>query len=130
VKIAIVTDDGRTVSSHFGRAVHYAVLTVEDGVVVARELRDKFSPHGMHVSHDESADGVHGTDPASQARHDQMAAAVADCAAVLCRGMGQGAYQRLAANGIRPIVTDIEDIDLAAIECAAGRIIDHPEKLH
>jgi hypothetical protein len=44
--------------------------------------------------------------------------------------MGQGAYDRIAANGIRPIVTDLRDVDEAAIECAAGRIVDHSERLH
>jgi predicted Fe-Mo cluster-binding NifX family protein len=59
-----------------------------------------------------------------------MAAAITDCSAVICGGMGQGAYDRLAANGIRPVVTDLQDVDEAAIECAAGRIVDHAERLH
>jgi predicted Fe-Mo cluster-binding NifX family protein len=131
VKIAIATDDGRTVSMHFGRAAHYAVLTVEGGVVTGRELRDKFSPHGTpaQAAHEQES-GPHGTGPGSDVRHDQMAAAIADCAALICGGMGQGAYDRMAANGIRPIVTDLRDVDEAAIECAAGRIVDHSERLH
>jgi predicted Fe-Mo cluster-binding NifX family protein len=131
VKIAIATDDGRTVSAHFGRAGYYAVLTVEDGVVVAREMRPKFSPHASGVgTHEGRESGRHGVGPASDARHDQMAAAVADCSVVICGGMGQGAYDRMTANGIRPIVTDLQDVDEAAIECACGRIIDHVERLH
>lgn len=103
MKIAIATDDGRTVSMHFGRASHYAVLSVVDGVVVGRELRDKFSPHGTVVeARHEPENGPHGVGPDSDMRHDQMAAAIADCSALICGGMGQGAYDRLAANGIRP----------------------------
>ncbi len=131
MKIAIATDDGRTVGSHFGRAANYAVLTVESGSVVAREIRPKFSPHGSgNEVHEERAVGPHGVGPASDARHDQMAAAIADCKAILCGGMGRGAYDRLAANGIEPIVTDIRDIDEASIEYAAGRIVNHMERLH
>lgn len=131
MKIAIVTDDGRTVSRHFGRASHYSVLTVEEGAVVAREMRPKFSPHGSGLdAHEEHVSGPHGVGPASDSRHDQMAEAIGDCSAVICGGMGQGAYARMAANGIRPIVTDIGDVDEAAIECAAGRIVDHTELLH
>ena len=131
MKIAIATDDGRTVSMHFGRAAHYAVLTVEDGVVIDRELRDKFSPHGtVAQAPHERESGPHGTGPGSDARHDQMTAAIEDCSALICGGMGQGAYDRIAARGIRPIVTDLRDADEAAIECAAGRIIDHSERLH
>jgi predicted Fe-Mo cluster-binding NifX family protein len=59
-----------------------------------------------------------------------MAAVIADCEAVLCGGMGMGAYQRMADNGIRPIVTDIRDVDEAALACAAGTIVDHIERLH
>jgi predicted Fe-Mo cluster-binding NifX family protein len=132
VKIAIATDSGRTVSMHFGRAARYAVLTVEDGVVIERELRDKFSPHGTPAAeaHEERGTGPHGTGQGSDLRHDQMASAIADCSAVICGGMGYGAYSRMEANGIRPIVTDIRDVDEAAIECAAGRIVDHSERLH
>ena len=131
MKIAIATDDGHTVSMHFGRAAHYAVLTVEDGLVVERELRDKFSPHGtVQQTRHEPESGPHGTGPDSDTRHDQMAASVADCSALICGGMGQGAYTRIAANGIRPIVTDLRGVDEAAIECAAGRIVDHSELLH
>ncbi len=132
MKIAIATDDGRTVSRHFGRAAHYAVLTVEDGAVVAREMRrPKFSPHGSGGDvHEEREAGPHGTGPADDVRHDQMAAAIADCSVVICGGMGRGAYDRMAANGIRPIVTDLQDVDEAAAECAAGHIVDHAEWLH
>lgn len=131
MKIAIATDDGRTVGRHFGRAIYYAVLTVEDGAVVGRELRSKFSPHGSGIEvHEEREAGPHGVGPASDARHDQMALAIADCSAVICGGMGRGAYDRMTANGIRPIVTNLQDVDEAAIECAAGRIVDHVERLH
>jgi len=41
MKIAAITDDGVTISQHFGRAPYYAVLTVEEGRVVRRELREK-----------------------------------------------------------------------------------------
>ena len=55
MKIAIVTDDGQSISAHFGRARAYAVLTVRDGVVVERELRPKSAPHlDPQNGHDDS----------------------------------------------------------------------------
>ena len=39
--IAIATDDGETVSSHFGRARFYEVLNFSDGKVTKRERRKK-----------------------------------------------------------------------------------------
>ena len=130
MKIAIATDDGRVVSHHFGRAAHYAVLTVEAGTITARELRPKFSPHLALAGHDEKETGPHGFDQQSDEKHDQMAATIADCSALLCGGMGRGAYERMLANGIRPIVTDVETVDEAALACAAGTIVDHAELLH
>jgi predicted Fe-Mo cluster-binding NifX family protein len=132
VKIAIATEDGHTVSMHFGRAAAYAVLVVEEGAIVARELRPKFAPHGTPaaVHEDDPPGGPHGTGPSAQLRHDQMAAVIADCEAVICGGMGYGAYERMMSNGIRPIVTDLRNVDEAALACAAGTIVDHFERLH
>ncbi|MCK7517641.1 MAG: hypothetical protein MZV64_07950 [Ignavibacteriales bacterium] len=41
INIAAVTDDGTTISQHFGRAKFYEVLFVENGKVVKRERREK-----------------------------------------------------------------------------------------
>jgi predicted Fe-Mo cluster-binding NifX family protein len=53
MKIAAITDDGKTISLHFGRAPYYQVLTVENGQILERELRNKLGhtyfanqPHG------------------------------------------------------------------------------------
>jgi predicted Fe-Mo cluster-binding NifX family protein len=60
----------------------------------------------------------------------QMSEAIADCEALLCRGMGRGAYESLKARGIRPLLTDIAGIDEAVLAYANGQIVDHLEKLH
>jgi predicted Fe-Mo cluster-binding NifX family protein len=134
MKIAIVTDDGRTVSPHFGRARAFAVLTVEDGTIVSRELRDKFAPHSQpdRPPHDDDDDvaGAHGTGPVARGKHLQMLASIGDCAFLIAGGMGRGAYDHASALGIRPIVTSLRDVDAAAVECAAGRILDEAERLH
>ena len=41
MKIAAVSDDGTTISQHFGRAQYYVVVTVEDGQLTDHETRDK-----------------------------------------------------------------------------------------
>lgn len=133
MKIAIITDDEKTISQHFGRAHHYAVLTIENGTIVQRELRDKLGhQHFANEAHDHAHEPGqrHGFDPASQSRHEQMTEAIADCEILICRGMGAGAYESMKARGIRPIVTDVEGIDEAALACSAGNLADHIEKLH
>jgi predicted Fe-Mo cluster-binding NifX family protein len=132
MRIAVVTDDDQTISRHFGRARKYAVLTVEDGVIVSRELRDKSAPHWQAGRpHEEEEEGqAHGTGPAARGKHREMLEAIVDCAALIAGGMGRGAYDHAAAAGIRPIVTSLRDVDEAAIECAAGRLVDEVERLH
>jgi len=134
-KIAAITDDGRTISQHFGRAQYYLVTTVENGQMIQCELRDKlghvhFSSQPHPEGHVEQPGQPHGMDPASHNRHVQMAAAISDCEALLCRGMGMGAYQSMQQFGVRPVVTDIAAIDEAVTAYLDGTIVDRVEKLH
>jgi predicted Fe-Mo cluster-binding NifX family protein len=135
MKIAAVTEDNVTISQHFGRAPFYVVITVENGKIVARERREKLG-HGQFASesHAEGPHGAdprgHGFDPAAQSRHGKMLAAIADCDILLARGMGAGAYQSMQQAGIRPILTDVENVDEAALAAAAGTLTDHSERLH
>jgi predicted Fe-Mo cluster-binding NifX family protein len=55
---------------------------------------------------------------------------IRDCDILLSRGMGRGAYQGLQSLGIRPIVTDIADIETAIGALLNDTIIDHVENLH
>ncbi len=132
MKIAVITDDGKSISQHFGRAAYYLVVTVEDGKVVNRELREKFGhAHFAHEPHDPEYPGAsHGYGPASESRHDRMVQTISDCQVLLCGGMGMGAYESMKQRGIRPIVTDILSIDEAVNAYLEGRIIDHMERLH
>jgi predicted Fe-Mo cluster-binding NifX family protein len=131
MKIAAITDDGKTISQHFGRAPYYLVVTLENGEIVNRELRNKLGharfadqPHSREIPGQ-----PHGMDAASHNKHVQMAEAIADCEALLCRGMGTGAYESMKALNIRPVVTDLPGIDEAVIAYAKGQIVDHTERL-
>jgi predicted Fe-Mo cluster-binding NifX family protein len=133
MKIAFATDDGSTISQHFGRAIYYAVLEIEDGRILRRELRDKpnhnhFADHSHHAPTEPTQQ--HGMDPAAQARHGQMAQSITDCEALICRGMGRGAYESMKEHGIRPLITDIHSVEDAALLYARGELVDHIEKLH
>ena len=130
MKIAAVTEDGITISQHFGRAPYYVVLTVEDGQVVGREQREKVA-HGRGAGGHVHVEGqAHGFDAASQDTHGRMAAPVSDCEVLLARGMGMGAYESLQQAGIRPVITTIANVEEAALQAANGTIVDHQERLH
>jgi predicted Fe-Mo cluster-binding NifX family protein len=133
MKIAVITDNGKTISQHFGRASHYLVVTIEDGKIISREMRDKMGHahfQGEHHEDHHEAGEKHGYGGAADNRHGHMAETITDCEAVLCRGMGMGAYENMKARNISPVVTDIADIDEAVLAYANGQIVDHIEKLH
>ena len=132
MKIAAITDDGKTLSKHFGQAQYYLVASVENGQIISREMREKVNHAQLQVEgHDHEETGQkHGYGPAADNRHDRMAQSIADCEAVLCGGMGMGAYENMRARNIRTVVTDINSIDEAVLAYASGQIVDHIEKLH
>lgn len=130
MKIAAITDDGMTISRHFGRAPYYAVLTVEEGEITKREMRDKLGHRQFADQETHEEGGRHGYGPGAGDRHTRMAEAIADCDVLLCRGMGWGAYEAMKGYGIRPIVTDIAEIDAAVQAYLDGEIESLTERLH
>ncbi len=130
INIAAVTDDGLTISQHFGRAAYYEVLFVENGNVVKRERREKLGHNNFAQEKHHHSDGQHGLDEHSHSKHISMAEVINDCQILLARGMGNGAYQSMLQLNIKPIVTDIKNIDEAVQAVINGSIIDHTEKLH
>jgi len=131
MKIAAVSDDGITISQHFGRAPIYVVLTVEDGQIVSRETRPKTGHHTFGAAEHHAGLGEpHGYDTASQAKHRSMAETIADCQVLLAGGMGRGAYESIKACDIKPIVTDVANIDKAAALYLAGTLPNLMERVH
>jgi predicted Fe-Mo cluster-binding NifX family protein len=133
MKIAVVTDDGTTISAHFGRAQFYEVLSIENGAIAKRERRPKAGHHTFaHGDNDHGHEhsASHGFDTASVNKHNQMAETIKDCQIVLVCGMGNGAYQGMLQNNIKPIVTDIRTINEAVQAVISGTIVDHIENLH
>ena len=131
MNIAAVTDDGTTISQHFGRAKFYEVLFVENGKVVKRERREKLGHNNFaQEEHHHHSGEQHGQDQHSHNKHVSMAEAIKECQILLARGMGNGAYQSIIQLNIKPVVTDIKNIDDAVQAVINGSIIDHTEKLH
>ncbi len=132
MKIAFVTDDGITISGHFGRAGKYLVAQIENGKETNRELREKmghqhFSPGEDH--HDHSS-GQHGFDPASQTRHASMLEAIHDCEVVICGGMGQGAYASINASGKKIVMANHLNINQALDAFLKGELKSSENLVH
>jgi predicted Fe-Mo cluster-binding NifX family protein len=132
MKIAAITEDGTTISQHFGRAPYYVVVTVEDGKVVSKEKRDKAGHHTFAAHREEHlAPGErHGFDAGAQIRHASMMESIADCQVLIAGGMGWGAYESLKSLNIEAVVTDIKTIDEAVKLYLEGKLPNLMERLH
>jgi predicted Fe-Mo cluster-binding NifX family protein len=131
MKIAFVTDDGVTISQHFGRAAYYSVVEVSEGIVLNQEMRDKlghqqFADEGHHQQHGQFS----GMDPTSQQKHNRMAKAIQDCDVLICGGMGMGAYQSMQTLGITPVITHLREIEKALQAYLEGNLQDETDRLH
>jgi predicted Fe-Mo cluster-binding NifX family protein len=131
MKIAVISEDGSTISQHFGRAPLYVVVTVENGQIVAKETREKAGHHTFAGQHQDTAPGErHGYGAGAQARHASMMESIADCQVLIAGGMGWGAYENIKSLNIEGVVTDITDIDEAVTLCLAGQLPNLMERLH
>ena len=132
MKIAAVSDDGITISQHFGRAPLYVVITVEEGKIINKETREKAGHHtfAAHPHPDLPPGGRHGFDAGSQVRHANMAETIADCQVLIAGGMGWGAYESLKNSNIESYVTDVTVIDDAVQRYLDGKLDNLMERLH
>ena len=135
MKIAIVSDDEQTISQHFGRAEKYIVIFCDQEKIIERKSLPK--PDFCHSSHRRHRRNTHKSDHRgngfgrrANASHEQLFETIKDCDILVSRGMGRGAYLDLQQLGIKPIITDIEDIDMAIQAVMDDSIINHLEKLH
>jgi predicted DNA-binding protein (UPF0251 family)/predicted Fe-Mo cluster-binding NifX family protein len=132
MKIAVISDDGTTISQHFGRASLYVVATVEHNQVVSTETRSKMGhQHFAGDHHAEHASGQpHGHDPESQSKHATMAQPISDCKVLIAGGMGMGAYESLKGYGVEPVITDVKNVAEALGLYLQGKLPNLKEKLH
>lgn len=130
MKIAVVTNDGRTVSQHFGRSRYYQIYTIEDGKVVSTELRERGTGHfaggamagaEIHGAHQDSR-GRHGYGADAMRKHVMMAAEIGDCQVLIAGGMGAGAYESFKAAGLEVILTDQTYADDAVQSYLSGTL--------
>ena len=122
--IAFVTDDGVTISSHFGRAMYYEIITLRDGAVAERRRIGKAGHHSF------SPGGHEGAGHNDDHKHAAMTAPLDGVHVLVARGMGLGAQQHLLSIGVEPILTDLHTIDEAVESYRAGTLVDRPERVH
>jgi predicted Fe-Mo cluster-binding NifX family protein len=119
MKVAIASDDGKTVGSHLGRARGFIIYETGPGQVRRRHyLENTFTGHARGLS-----GAGHEAD-----RHGPILEALSGCKAVIAHGMGRRIRADLAAAGIEAYIVDETDPDVAIGEYLRGELVDHPER--
>ncbi|MCM8784975.1 MAG: NifB/NifX family molybdenum-iron cluster-binding protein [Candidatus Omnitrophica bacterium] len=118
MKIAIASDDGKTISSHFGRTKGFVIFEVEGKEIKGQKyLLNTFTGHARGLE-----DTGHEID-----RHTPILNALKDCKAVISHGMGMRIYNDLKEAGIEVFVTEETDVKNAFDLYLSGGLIDKPE---
>ena len=118
MKIAVVTDDGKTVSRHFARAKYYLVYDLEAGGVKGGESRPKASRSPDHGA-------LHQREKEVSLR-EEFVSDVRGCEAVIAGGMGRKMYDAFLQAGVRPYVTKITRSEEVVDAYINGELDDQP----
>lgn len=119
MKVAIATDDYKSVTGHVGRCNGFLIVTVENGEVKATEERkNNFTNHGRGGH----GHGQHHHGEEHKTGHQRLADGLKDCSHLICHGVGWRLVEDLTAAGIKPILTNEEDALQAAIKLENGTL--------
>jgi len=118
MKIAIASDDGKTIASHLGRTKGFIIFESGGQDIGKSEYRlNTFTGH---------ARGLEGADH-SLDRHGPILAALSDCQVVISHGMGRRIYEDLKQANIDVYITDEIDAERAMELYSQGKLTDRPE---
>ncbi len=119
MKIAIPTDDRKTISSHFGRTAGFEIVELEGSKIVGSQyIINTVTAH---------AGGRIVENPGGHHSHDGIFKALADCGIVIARGMGKRLYNDLRERDITVYVTSEEEVMPAIHAYIEGILENDPD---
>lgn len=109
MKIAVASDDGKTIAEHFGRTQGFMIYEIsEKGEIVSKTYRQNNHTHHKQGHQDNRNLGEHhGHD------HGTVLVLLKDTQAVISRGMGRRILYDLDNAGIKPFIVTVMDADEA-----------------
>jgi len=120
-RVAVATDDGKTISAHPARAKYFEIITISDGKITDRVRITKEIHDALNVEGEKSS---------LNGKNKHIIPAFPECTHMIARGIGSNAYHRLLRLDIHPILTDIHSIDEAINAFILGSIISHTNRIH
>lgn len=134
MKVAVASDDKKTVCGHVGRCNGFQVYEVEDGVIITQEyLTNSFTNHHNKEHNHGSEEGHHhhhhgrGHGHGHGGGHGRLAAALEGCEYLVSAGMGDALQQDLIKHDIKPLITNETDVEEAAIKLSKGLLKHNPD---
>lgn len=117
MRIAVPTNDGTSISEHFGRSAEFLIFETENGQIKSRKSKSNAGKH----SHSQGECKHHSSD-ASSDNHTGILATLADCELVICAGIGRGAAEALQGRGTQIVVTPSAPAEATVAAYLAGTL--------
>ena len=121
MRIAIASDDEKTIARRTGRCRGFVVFEVADGQATRSEYRqNRFTEHARGQCPGELGEAR--SHPGGHHSHSPLISAIGDCCTLITRGIGPGLAADLGRQGIDACVCAVSEVEDAAHEFAAGRL--------
>lgn len=122
MKIAVVSDDSKTIASHFGRAAGFIIFDIDNGQIVNREYRPN------NITHHHLANAIHQPEEHQPHSHTGILEALEDCQAIISCGMGRRMFVDFQSVGKDVYITDVFDADEAVQKYIKGELPNYPDR--
>lgn len=121
MKIAVASDDGKTICGHLGRCAHFIVFEVEGENIKSKGTRDN-----IFTSHTSESCGHDHSPGESTHSHQGLVDALTDCKVVISKGMGGRIVDDLTSARITPIITAEDNAETAVQAYIKGSLKHFP----
>jgi len=127
MKIAVATNDNRTVAGHVGRCKAFIVYETEGSKTINKVVRiNSFTHHGQHLDNKEEHH-QHPSEGQGYHNHHNLIEGLKDCEVLIFNHGGWRLIEDLKAHNIKPILTDEKLTEDAVQKYLAGDLIVNEE---
>lgn len=122
MKIALPSDDGRTICGHFGRTLGFIIFEIAGTTITGQVyIPNTITGHAQGHHHDHEHGGGH-----QHHSHGGILEALGEVSVVIAGGMGRRLYDDLAGAGKQVFVTSLSDARAAVDAYIAGKLDSNP----
>lgn len=122
VRIAIPSDDGKSISPHFGRCHYFVIYEIEGDKVSNREVRENLCcPHRANMC--PKTVPVQTREFKQRIRNEAISE-ICNCHIIIGRYLNQRVIDNLNNNDIKVILVDEKDADVAIEKYLLGTLVE------